>query len=54
MRLEVLNGFSRYSPDLESQPVPLVKLEGKIKPRKIAKAILRPGGSIKELSLIHI
>jgi hypothetical protein len=29
MRLEVLNGFSRFNPDLESHPVPLVQLEGR-------------------------
>jgi len=41
MRLEVLNGFSRFTPDLMSQDVPDVQLEGRFKPKKFIKKIAK-------------
>jgi hypothetical protein len=64
MRLEVLNGFSRFTPNLESEPVTLVQLEGRRKKRrqkrrsqrqsgegrkfKPVKAIMNPFGTAKK------
>ena len=41
MRLEVLNGFSRFTPDLMAQEVPAVQLEGRFKPKKFIRKMAK-------------